>query len=342
MFSVFDRPNRHSRRSCLRVALVSSCVDLGTSSITRSIEHALQPCSVYHFRHGFRKLSVREWLSFVRFMLCEGRKCDVIVAAFNAPILATALFSWTCPTITKRAILEWNELLDRSEQRISLFAFYNSIYLWAFRRYSALYTPSSRFADLYRKQGVVFRSFCFPLPDATPLAPKESTSPIVKVLFIGGDAKRKGGVELLEGWRSANPKNAELTFVCPKPPIIGVQGVSYLTSVRSGTPEHMALFKNHDIFILPTYWDTFGFVILEAAANGLCIITTRNAGASDVATMFGGIVLETPEQAVTALLSLVEKPDQVTQKKRLSERFLPAYKRLAQHSISNLIVRTVS
>lgn len=323
-----ELPGNHTDATC--VGFISSCVDLGTSSITRSIESALKPSAQHYFQKGFRKQGLGDWFRFLRFLIVEARHCDVIVAAFNGPILATSLFSWICPKAKKCALLEWNELLDRSEQAIPFFSAYGKVYDYAFKRYDRLYTPSRRFADFYRTRGHNFQPFYIPLPPGSTKGRPIGLQAPLKVLFIGGDAKRKGGVELLEGWRRAAPENAELTFVCPSPPFEGVPGVSFLKSVRTGTAEHKALFSTHDILILPTYWDTYGFVILEAAAHGLCIVTTEAAGAADVAKMFGGIVSKDPASAVCEMLDLLEKPDIILERKRIAREGVGSYKELTQ------------
>jgi UDP-glucose:(heptosyl)LPS alpha-1,3-glucosyltransferase len=43
-------------------------------------------------------------------------------------------------------------------------------------------------------------------------------------------------------------------------------------------------FAAADIFVFPTFWDTFGMVISEAMASGLPVITSRSAGAAELIT----------------------------------------------------------
>jgi glycosyltransferase involved in cell wall biosynthesis len=55
-----------------------------------------------------------------------------------------------------------------------------------------------------------------------------------------------------------------------------------------------------DMFVLPTHYDPFGLVILEAMACGLPPITTSEAGASEVITSgVDGIVIPKPDDAHT-------------------------------------------
>jgi UDP-glucose:(heptosyl)LPS alpha-1,3-glucosyltransferase len=66
------------------------------------------------------------------------------------------------------------------------------------------------------------------------------------------------------------------------------------------------LYAAADIFLLPTFYDTFGNVILEAIASGLPVVTTRNAGASVfVRSKIMGRVFDDPRdhEAMAAALS---------------------------------------
>jgi glycosyltransferase involved in cell wall biosynthesis len=44
------------------------------------------------------------------------------------------------------------------------------------------------------------------------------------------------------------------------------------------------LYAQCDVFVLPTYFEGFSLVVLEALAAGLPVITTPNSGAEDVIT----------------------------------------------------------
>ncbi len=60
-----------------------------------------------------------------------------------------------------------------------------------------------------------------------------------------------------------------------------------------------------DIVVLPTYFDTFGFVVLEGMACGLPAITTVHAGAHEILTDQAGYALEDPED-VTRMADRIE------------------------------------
>jgi glycosyltransferase involved in cell wall biosynthesis len=59
-----------------------------------------------------------------------------------------------------------------------------------------------------------------------------------------------------------------------------------------------ALMRASDVFVLPTRYDAFGLVILEAMASGLPVLTASTAGAAEILGQ-GGRVLDDPNDAAT-------------------------------------------
>ncbi len=91
------------------------------------------------------------------------------------------------------------------------------------------------------------------------------------ILFVGGDFDRKGGPALLEAWRPL-AKLADLvlvtdTLIPPEP------GLRVERGVRPGD-RLLTLYREADIFCLPTLGDCTPVVIGEAMAAGLPVITT--------------------------------------------------------------------
>lgn len=99
-----------------------------------------------------------------------------------------------------------------------------------------------------------------------------------RVLFMGGDFPRKGGWGLLDAWRIADlGELAQLRVVTDWPLDVSrlPRGVELRSGIRAYTPEWFALWRDTDIFVLPTTGEAFGMVFQEAAAAGLPSIGTN-------------------------------------------------------------------
>lgn len=135
-----------------------------------------------------------------------------------------------------------------------------------------------------------------------------------KVVYFNGQLiKRKGLLELLDAFKSPQLKKIALlisghghlqtvvkSFANKQK---NVYYLGYLTQDK--LPQAYA---TADIFILPSYEETWGLVIIEALASGLPIITTKYVGASDLIGSRGGVVIDSNsadkiKQAILKLLS---------------------------------------
>jgi glycosyltransferase involved in cell wall biosynthesis len=96
----------------------------------------------------------------------------------------------------------------------------------------------------------------------------------VRLLFVGGDFKRKGGETLLEAFRTSLMQDCELDIVTRDQ--VNLDGLTGVRVHRLGpnSPELMQLFAHADIFTFPTLADMLPLALMEAAASGLPVITT--------------------------------------------------------------------
>ncbi|WAC42713.1 glycosyltransferase [Pedobacter sp. SL55] len=51
-------------------------------------------------------------------------------------------------------------------------------------------------------------------------------------------------------------------------------------------------YQRSDIFVLPSYLDSWGMVVIEAMSNGVPVIVTENCGAKDAVKRGGGIIIK--------------------------------------------------
>jgi glycosyltransferase involved in cell wall biosynthesis len=128
--------------------------------------------------------------------------------------------------------------------------------------------------------------------DPSVWAPPAMRDPIagapVRILFVGGDLARKGGLELVEAFRTlrADPALGPIELhlvtrsaVTPEP------GLVVHSSMQPNSAELVELYHSCDVFCLPTHGDCLPMVLSEAGAARLPVVST------DVGAI-GEIVLE--------------------------------------------------
>ncbi len=152
--------------------------------------------------------------------------------------------------------------------------------------FTSVWYPEFIRKRLEKKMAVIYP---LPLLDTGNPIPKVFKEKL-KVLFVGM-YYMKGGVELVKAFQRLRLhwQNVELSIVTPvhtlrKEDMEALQKIEglHLIDAKLGAEEMRALYREHDVFCLPTYRDGFGLVLIEALAYGMPIITTDQYATSEM------------------------------------------------------------
>ena len=150
------------------------------------------------------------------------------------------------------------------------------------------------------------------------------------VLFVGNDFERKGGPVLLRAFeqvRRAVP-DARLVLVGVPPHVPAQDGVEVLG--RLGDREALsALYGAAHVFCLPSLFEPYGLVLMEAMAHRLPVVATTTCGVPEVVVDgdTGRLVPPADEAALAAaLVDLLRDPQRAAAmgqrgRERVDERF---------------------
>ncbi len=131
------------------------------------------------------------------------------------------------------------------------------------------------------------------------------------LMFAGGDWERKGVLHIIEALSLVQRPDVKL-FICGSGDDKFYGQLAELKRVRDRiifVPHSSNLWEYYaasDIFVLPTIYEPFGLVIVEAMASGLPVITSRVAGAADlIIDGVNGLLLRAPSD-VNGLAAKIE------------------------------------
>lgn len=128
-----------------------------------------------------------------------------------------------------------------------------------------------------------------------------------RVLFVGGRWQTKGGPDLLSALSSRLGRDVELDVVTHEP-LDPPDGVT-VHKAEPGSSLIPELFSRADVFCLPTLLDAAPWVVLEAMASGVPVVSTR-VGSIPELVGEGGLICDPSdvEDLREAIGSLLEDP----------------------------------
>jgi len=132
--------------------------------------------------------------------------------------------------------------------------------------------------------------------------PKPRSEGPLRLLFVGGDFRRKGGDMLIQVLNSDLGAQCRLEVVT-RDPVPSSRADVHVHRLEANTPELRALYAQAELFVLPTRAECFGIAIVEAMAMNLPVIMSNVGGAPDiVAHGDTGWLIEPTEQALADAL----------------------------------------
>lgn len=149
----------------------------------------------------------------------------------------------------------------------------------------------------------------------TAPAPHGKGSGPVKILFVGGNLERKGGLVLLEAFRRlrADSNSAHETsppvelHLVTRDRLEPEPGLFVYNDMQPNSEALKHLYFDSDIFCLPTQGDCLPMVLSEAGAAGLPVVSTRVAAIPEIIhdEVSGFVVPPGDTEALTAALRLL-------------------------------------
>lgn len=103
----------------------------------------------------------------------------------------------------------------------------------------------------------------------------------LRILFVGGDLRRKGGDLLVEWFRRARPPDTEL-HVVTREPVPSTPGVVVHDDMTPNSERLIRLYRQADLFVLPTRAECFGIATVEAMAVGLPVVVGDVGASSEI------------------------------------------------------------
>lgn len=123
---------------------------------------------------------------------------------------------------------------------------------------------------------------------------KYNESAVFRFLYVGTITQRKGLDILLEAFKSLNLTDSELVLVGPMSDAEELlnEYKDYFTHKPFLHHEELAdEYRTADVFVFPSYLDSWAQTVVEAMACGTPVIVSENTGAKDAVFQGGGYVL---------------------------------------------------
>ena len=142
-----------------------------------------------------------------------------------------------------------------------------------------------------------------------PLQGRQVGGRKLRVVFVGGDFRRKGGHLLLQWFRHQQAGDVELHLATHEP-VTPLRGV-IVHDVMPNSRELLQIYQQGDVFVLPSLGECFGLATVEAMATGLPTVVSDIGGSADIVEHGeNGFITKAgdPDQLSAALVALLTDP----------------------------------
>lgn len=222
-------------------------------------------------------------------VMCDGWRPHVVhIHALWSPWLLRA-YVWArvhgVPVVWSPhgMLTPWALSQGRLKKRVALWAYQR----WALRGAALLHVTAPSEEKDVRRLRLMNQTAEIPLGVSVPeVAPKRREESVRTALFLSRVHPKKGLFDLIDAWAALRPKgwrlwiagpssghHAEAVVARARRAGFGEREVRYLGPVYGARKD--ALYAKASLFILPTYSENFGSVVLEALAQGCPVVTTR-------------------------------------------------------------------
>jgi len=128
---------------------------------------------------------------------------------------------------------------------------------------------------------------------------------MIKVLFIGRPTREKGLFVLMRALMFLGRNSFSLTIVGDPPPELTVWRqrlhADTICCLGSVPNRHLpSIIRRHDVLIVPSLYENFGNVALEAMACGVPVVASNTGGLSELVRFGRGILFPTGNYRVLA------------------------------------------
>ena len=174
---------------------------------------------------------------------------------------------------------------------------------------------------------------------------------VPSILFVGRLIEEKGVVDLVEAFarvRGARPCRLVVAGRGPADAEVrqrsGLLGVAddVTLSGQMSTQELYELYRQSDVFVLPTYWaEGFPTVITEAMSAGLPVVTTRHRGMADHLTEEENALFVPPRKPVDLAMAINRLLDDGALRTRMGKANTVKVQHFAPQVVARRYVQTL-